>query len=203
MKILSVKFIKSSKTIEDCPVSTLPEYAFAGRSNVGKSSLINMLLGNKKIAKTSSTPGKTQLLNHFLVNDEWYLCDLPGYGYAKSSKKEKTEWGEMSKQYVLKREKLTGVFVLIDSRLPPQQNDLGFLRWIGSNNIPFVIVFTKVDKLTRSQLETNINSYKKILLEDWEELPVIFLTSSDEGKGKKELLDFIKKTNEEVKKSEI
>ncbi len=195
MKITSVTFAKSSATYEKAPETTLPEYAFAGRSNVGKSSLINMLLGNKKIAKTSATPGKTQLLNHFLINEQWYLCDLPGYGFAKSSKKDKSQWEQMVKQYILKRENLTGMFILIDSRIPPQQNDLAFLRWIGDHQVPFVIVFTKIDKLAKAKLAANINHYKKTLLEEWEELPMMFYSSSVEDHGKKEILDFIKTTN--------
>jgi GTP-binding protein len=196
MKITSVTFVKSSTTFEAAPETNLPEYAFAGRSNVGKSSLINMLLGNKKIAKTSATPGKTQLLNHFLINEQWYLCDLPGYGFAKTSKKDKSQWEQMVKKYILNRKNLTGMFVLIDSRIPPQANDLAFLRWIGGNNIPFVIVFTKVDKLSRAKLDANISAYKKTLLEEWEELPLIFYSSSIEENGKKEILEFIKSANE-------
>ena len=177
------------------PETELPEYAFAGRSNVGKSSLINMLLGNKKIAKTSATPGKTQLLNHFLINEQWYLCDLPGYGFAKSSKKDKSQWEQMVKQYILNRKNLTGMFVLIDSRIPPQQNDLAFLRWIGEKGIPFVMVFTKIDKLSKAKLNANLNFYKKTLLEEWEELPMMFYSSSVEDHGKNEILEFIKTTN--------
>jgi GTP-binding protein len=199
MKITSVTFVKSSITFEMAPETILPEYAFAGRSNVGKSSLINMLLGNKKIAKTSATPGKTQLLNHFLINEQWYLCDLPGYGFAKTSKKDKSQWEQMVKKYILNRKNLTGMFVLIDSRIPPQANDLAFLQWIGGNNVPFVIVFTKVDKLSRAKLEANINAYKKTLLEEWEELPMIFCSSSTDDIGKKEILEFIKSTNESSK----
>jgi GTP-binding protein len=199
MKITSVTFVKSSTTFEAAPETKLPEYAFAGRSNVGKSSLINMLLGNKKIAKTSATPGKTQLLNHFLINEQWYLCDLPGYGFAKTSKKDKSQWEQMVRKYILNRKNLTGMFVLIDSRIPPQQNDLAFLRWIGSNNVPFVIVFTKVDKLSRAKLDSNIAFYKKTLLEEWEELPMIFYSSSTEDVGKNEILEFIKSANESSK----
>jgi GTP-binding protein len=199
MKITSITFVKSSTTFEMAPETILPEYAFAGRSNVGKSSLINMLLGNKKIAKTSATPGKTQLLNHFLINEQWYLCDLPGYGFAKTSKKDKSQWEQMVKKYILNRKNLTGMFVLIDSRIPPQANDLAFLQWIGSNNVPFVIVFTKVDKLSRAKLEANINAYKKTLLEEWEELPMIFYSSSTDETGKEEILEFIKSTNESSK----
>ena len=199
MKILSTQFIKSSTAFEDCPKTILHEYAFAGRSNVGKSSLINMLLGDKKIAKTSSTPGKTQLINHFLINEKWYLADLPGYGFAKVSKKDKHSWELMIKTYLQKRENLTGIFVLIDSRIPPQKNDMDFLRWIGQKNIPFIIIFTKIDKLTRAKLESNISFYKKSLLEEWEELPLIFLSSSEDKTGRDEILDFIETTNKTVK----
>ncbi|MEI6815827.1 MAG: ribosome biogenesis GTP-binding protein YihA/YsxC [Bacteroidota bacterium] len=199
MKILSVKFVKSSSVVKDCPETQLPEYAFAGRSNVGKSSLINMLLGNKKLAKTSSTPGKTQLLNHFLVNEEWFLCDLPGYGYAKSSKKDIGAWDMMVREYIAKRDNLSCVCVLIDSRIPPQNNDMHFLRWLGTNGVPFIIIFTKVDKLSRTKIEANINSYKQTLLEEWEELPMIFNSSSETQNGKMEILEFIEKTNVSLK----
>jgi len=195
MLIKSAKFLISSQTHDKCPKANLPEYAFIGRSNVGKSSLINMIAGVKKLAKTSTTPGKTQLINHFLINEEWYLADLPGYGYAKISKETRAKWENMIKGYLLNRENLLTTFILVDSRIEPQQSDLEFMEWMGTNEIPFAIVFTKTDKLSRNELSRNFESYKKELNEIWEELPHTILSSSENKKGKNEILSFIEETN--------
>ena len=174
-----------------CPQDTKSEYAFIGRSNVGKSSLINMLTNNKKLAKTSATPGKTLLINHFIINKEWYLVDLPGYGFAKRSKKEQQKLEQMISGYILQREQLVNVFVLIDIRLEPQKIDLEFMEWLGQSQIPFSIIFTKADKLSTTKGKTNVEAYKKRLLEDWEELPPIFITSAENRQGKEEVLNYI------------
>ena len=181
-----------------CPKDTKPEYAFIGRSNVGKSSLINMLTNNKRLAKTSATPGKTLLINHFIINREWYLVDLPGYGYAKRSKKEVEKLDQMIRGYILQREQLVNVFVLVDIRLEPQKIDLDFIEWLGVSSVPFAIVFTKLDKLGRQAGMEAIEAYKRELLETWEELPPIFITSSEDGRGRDELLDYIEKINTEL-----
>lgn len=196
MQIKSAKFFISKPHWKDCPEPNIPEYAFIGRSNVGKSSLINMLCNNKGLAKTSSTPGKTQLINHFLINENWFLCDLPGYGYAKVSKKSRAEWGSMIKGYLENRENLMNTFVLIDSRLPPQEIDLDFMSWMGENGLPFSIVFTKADKSSQKDLSKNLKFYKAELLKTWEELPPIFVTSAGKKTGKKELLSYIGEINE-------
>lgn len=195
MQIKSTKFVISSPDILKCPEPNLPEYAFIGRSNVGKSSLINMLTANKKLAKISGTPGKTQLINHFLINDKWYLVDLPGYGFAKSSKKAREKWGLMIRKYLVKRKNLLCIFVLIDSRLSPQKADIDFINWIGINKLPFVIIFTKTDKLNKTQLTQNINLFENRLLEHWEELPQFFISSAKTKAGKENILNFIEKTN--------
>lgn len=195
MIIKSAVFIKSSPKVGDCPKSNLPEYAFIGRSNVGKSSLINMLVNKKGLALTGSTPGKTLLINHFLINDAWYLVDLPGYGFAQRGKKQREELRAMIEGYILGREALTNLFVLIDSRLEPQKIDLEFINWAGENGIPFSIVFTKADKLTKTALNTNIENYKERLKEDWETLPPIFITSSEKSIGRDELLNYINNIN--------
>jgi len=195
MQIKSTKFVISSPDIQKCPEPNLPEYAFIGRSNVGKSSLINMLTDNKKLAKISGSPGKTQLINHFLINDKWYLVDLPGYGFAKSSKKAREKWGLMIRKYLVKRKNLLCIFILIDSRLSPQKADIDFINWIGINKLPFVIIFTKTDKLNKIQLTQNINLFKNRLLENWEELPQFFISSAKTKSGKEEILNFIEKTN--------
>ena len=183
--IKSAKFVISNTDLRKCPQDGKPEYAFIGRSNVGKSSLINMLTGQKKLAMTSATPGKTLLINHFLINDEWYLVDLPGYGYAKRSKSQNEQLQHIISSYVLDREAMTLLFVLIDCRHAPQKIDLEFFSWLGENGVPFSIIFTKADKLTKTQLASNVESYKKVLLEEWEELPPVFVTSSDNGTGRK------------------
>lgn len=191
MEIKTARFIMSNSDVSKCPAADKPEYAFIGRSNVGKSSLINMITNQRKLAKTSSRPGKTQLINHFLINDEWYLVDLPGYGYAKVSKSERTRFQAYIIDYITKRENLYCLFVLIDARLEPQQIDLEFITWLGENNIPFSLVFTKADKLGKNKLASNIAYYKKELRKQWEELPPVIVTSSQTGMGKEELLDFI------------
>lgn len=195
MDIKSAEFVISSPTVEKCPQSQLPEYAFIGRSNVGKSSLINMLTGYNKLAKTSSMPGKTLLINHFLINNEWYLVDLPGYGYAKRGKKEQETLRQMITNYVLRREQMLNLFVLIDSRHEPQRIDLEFIEFLGENGIPFSLIFTKADKLSHSKLNSNIQAYLKHLRETWEELPPHFITSSESRMGREEVLAYIEQIN--------
>ena len=195
MDIKSAEFVISSPTVEKCPQSQLPEYAFIGRSNVGKSSLINMLTGYNKLAKTSSMPGKTLLINHFLINQEWYLVDLPGYGYAKRGKKEQETLRQMITNYVLRREQMLNLFVLIDSRHEPQRIDLEFIEFLGENGIPFSLIFTKADKLSHSKLNSNIQAYLKHLRETWEELPPHFITSSESRMGREEVLAYIEQIN--------
>lgn len=195
MIINTAEFKVSNTNVQKCPPPDLPEYAFIGRSNVGKSSLINMLVNKKKLAKTSGKPGKTQLINHFLVNNNWYLVDLPGYGYAKSSKTERAKWSKMIKNYILKRENLMCLFVLIDSRHEAQKIDLEFITFLGENAIPFVLVFTKSDKNSGSQLDKNLSTYKKVLKKTWEELPPIFVSSAEKKTGRDEILDFIDDVN--------
>jgi GTP-binding protein len=191
MDIKSAEFIISNTDYLKCPESKLPEYAFIGRSNVGKSSLINMLCNRKDLAMTSSKPGKTLLINHFLINNNWHLVDLPGYGYATAGKKMRDQLQNIIESYILNREQLTCLFLLIDSRLEPQKIDLEFIEWLGENGIPFAIVFTKLDKLTHAKGKSNIQFYKDKLSEQWEELPPIFLTSSEKYMGKDELLGYI------------
>ena len=199
MEIKTAEFTLSAPMVSMCPQDTKPEYAFIGRSNVGKSSLINMLTNHKKLAKTSATPGKTLLINHFIINKEWYLVDLPGYGYAKRSKKEVDKLDQMIRGYILQRQQLVNVFVLVDVRLEPQKIDLEFIEWLGMSSIPFAIVFTKGDKLTPNKARQAVEDYKKKLLETWEELPPIFLTSAEKKKGRNEVLDYIEQINEELK----
>lgn len=195
MEIKSARFVISNTDIRKCPQDGKPEYAFIGRSNVGKSSLINMLTRQNKLAMTSSTPGKTLLINHFLLNDAWYLVDLPGYGYAKRGKSQQEKLKNIISSYILYREQMTLLFVLIDSRHAPQKIDLEFIEWLGENGVPFSIIFTKADKLTRTQLLANIKSYKETLLQQWEELPPIFITSSEQSTGRSELLEYIDNIN--------
>ena len=199
MDIKTAEFSLSAPMVSMCPKDTKPEYAFIGRSNVGKSSLINMLTNNKKLAKTSSTPGKTLLINHFIINKEWYLVDLPGYGYAKRSKKEVDKLDQMIRGYILQREQLVNVFVLVDIRLEPQKIDLEFIEWLGLSSIPFAIVFTKEDKLTANKANQSVEAYKNKLLETWEELPPMFLTSAEKKQGRDEVLDYIDRINRELK----
>jgi len=195
MIIRDARFLTSNTRVELCPAPTLPEYAFIGRSNVGKSSLINMLVSRQGLAKTSSSPGKTQLINHFLINENWYLVDLPGYGYAKVSKVARAEWGRMINYYLRKRENLACVCVLIDSRHPPQAVDLAFMEQLGEEGIPFVIIFTKADKQSTAQTRELISAYLRKLSETWDELPRHFLTSAETGQGREEVLGFIDEVN--------
>ena len=199
MEIKTAEFSLSSPRVSMCPNDTKPEYAFIGRSNVGKSSLINMLCRNRKLAKTSSTPGKTLLINHFIINKEWYLVDLPGYGFAKRSKSELAKLGQMIRGYILEREQLVNVFVLIDIRLEPQPIDLEFIEWLGVSQVPFSMVFTKADKLSAQKVRTNLETYKKKMLETWEEMPPHFVTSADTQAGRDELLDYIEQINKSLK----
>jgi GTP-binding protein len=189
-------FVSSVASLDKLPKTNWPEYAFVGRSNVGKSSLINALTGMKGLAKTSSKPGKTITINHFLVDNRWYLVDLPGYGYAKRSQSERLKWLKLMHQYLDKRENLRYVFLLIDSRIPAQQNDLELINWMGEKAIPFVLVFTKADKLSENQLKANIAQYRKKLLQSWEELPLLIITSAEKKRGLDELKDFIAAENE-------
>jgi len=199
VNIVSAEFIQSNVSYDKCPEPNMPEYAFVGRSNVGKSSLINMLLERKQIAKTSQTPGKTQLINHFLINGNWYLVDLPGYGFAKISKSKRSDFSKIIKDYSEYRKNLVCLFVLVDSRHKPQKNDLLFIEWLGEKQIPFSIVFTKTDKLAKLTREKNIEEYKKVLLTDWETLPGIFITSSETSLGREDILNYIEKLNAVVK----
>ncbi len=195
MKIKKTAFLQSVTDWRQCPKSQLPEYAFIGRSNVGKSSLINMLVQNSTLAKTSSKPGKTQTINHFIVNDEWYLVDLPGYGFAHTSKETRAKWASMIDEYLQRRTNLVNLFVLIDSRLEPQNIDVEFINKLGEFGIPFSITFTKADKISGTKLNTNVNQFLDKLTETWEELPPHFITSSVTGKGREEILDFIESIN--------
>ncbi len=201
MKIYSAEFVVSNTAVDKCPKDRIPEYAFIGRSNVGKSSLINMLMERRHLAKTSSTPGKTQLINHFKINNSWYLVDLPGYGYARVSKKKKATFQKYIENYFLQRKQLVCSFVLIDCRHDPQKIDLEFMQFLGENFIPFSIIFTKADKLTPAKLEKQLNSYKTKLLEYWEELPTSFITSSSSGLGRDEFLNYIAQINKDVANS--
>ncbi|MDD4778090.1 MAG: ribosome biogenesis GTP-binding protein YihA/YsxC [Fermentimonas sp.] len=198
MIIKSAEFVVSNSDYSKCPQDGKPEYAFIGRSNVGKSSLINMLTNRKGLAMTSSTPGKTMLINHFLINEQWYLVDLPGYGYARRGKEGREKIREIIEDYVLEREQLMNLFVLVDSRHEPQMIDLEFMEWLGENGIPFSIVFTKADKLGPARLQQNIDTYKEKLLESWEELPPVFITSSEKKQGRDELLSYIGSINKSL-----
>ena len=184
MTLLRIKFICSSPSVTSCPGDGFPDFAFIGRSNVGKSSLINMLTNRRGVAKVSSTPGKTRLINHFLVDDSWYLVDLPGYGFAKISKTERNKIREMIDGYILKRQEMRCIFVLVDSRLEPQKSDVDFISWLGEKEIPFFILFTKTDKLSKTELDKNLAQYRKHLKNQWEELPLIVPTSSKNGEGR-------------------
>lgn len=198
MKIKSAEFIISNSQVSKCPQSSLPEYAFIGRSNVGKSSLINMLTNNNKLAMTSATPGKTLLINHFLINNEWYLVDLPGYGYAKRSKSQHEKLQHIINDYIIERSNLSCLFVLIDSRLSPQPIDMDFIEWLGENNIPFGIIFTKADKLNIGELKKNVQKILDRLQEQWEELPPYFISSSQKKRGREEILDYIDSINTNI-----
>ena len=200
MEIKTAEFKISSPRADMCPATNLPEYAFIGRSNVGKSSLSNMLTGRNKLAMTSSTPGKTMLINHFLINESWYLVDLPGYGYAQRGKREMDKLWNLISHYVQEREQLTCLCVLIDIRHEPQRKDLDFLTFLGENGVPFVIVFTKADKITKSRQLTNVEQYMSVLTEQWEELPPYFITSAQSRQGREELLDYIDSVNRSLVK---
>lgn len=194
MIIHSAAFVKSSPTIKECPAAVKPEFGFIGRSNVGKSSLINMLTGWSKLAKTSVHPGKTRTINHFIVNDSWFLVDLPGYGYAKVPANTREKWIKATSQYILKRENLVSLFVLLDTRHKPQKSDLDFMEFLGVNSIAFARVFTKSDKLSKAALEASVNQYDQEMLKNWESLPVSFITSSVKGNGREEILSYIEES---------
>ena len=196
MLINSARFVVSNSDAKKCPDHDMHEYAFIGRSNVGKSSLINMLTGRKALAMTSSTPGKTMLINHFLVNDSWYIVDLPGYGYAQRNKSARDGLKKIIENYILTRRQMTNLFVLIDSRLAPQKIDIEFINWLGEHEVPFSLVFTKTDKLSKSAAARNVEAYCKYLLQSWHELPPFFVTSSETGLGREQLLDCISQLNE-------
>lgn len=198
MEIKSARFVISNTDVRKCPESDLPEYAFIGRSNVGKSSLINMLTNQKGLAMTSQTPGKTLLINHFLINDEWYLVDLPGYGYAQRGQEARERLRRIIESYALYREQLTCLFVLLDCRHAPQKIDLEFMEWLGENGIPFAIIFTKIDKISKGRLAENIKVYQEKLMETWEELPPILTSSSEKKEGREEILGFIESVNKSL-----
>lgn len=198
MNIKSAEYVISNSRVDMCPHDTKPEYAFIGRSNVGKSSLINMITGRKSLAKTSATPGKTLLINHFCINDEWYLVDLPGYGFAKRSKKEVEKLYNLISKYVIERQQLTNLFVLIDSRLTPQRIDLDFIDFLGENGVPFAIIFTKSDKITNNELKKNVQLFVNTLSKQWEELPPYFVSSSATGNGRNAILDYIDSINKSL-----
>lgn len=193
--ITSAEFVISNTDVRKCPNDSKPEYAFIGRSNVGKSSLINTLTQKSGLAKTSSKPGKTLCINHFLVNSEWYIVDLPGYGYAKCSKETRDRIRKIIEGYILNRESMTLLFVLIDSRHEPQKTDTDFMQWLGENGVPFSIIFTKADKMGKTKLESNIALYRRKMLQQWEELPPMFVTSSEDKRGREELLEYISQIN--------
>ena len=198
MEITSAEFVISNTDVKKCPAGIFPEYAFIGRSNVGKSSLINMLTSRKGLAMTSSTPGKTMLINHFLINKNWYLVDLPGYGYARRGQKGKDQIRTIIEDYILEREQMTNLFVLIDSRLEPQKIDLEFMEWLGENGIPFSIIFTKADKLKGGRLKMNINAYLRELGKQWEELPPNLVSSSEDRTGRMDILNYIENINKDL-----
>ena len=198
MHIKSAKFVISNTEVRKCPEDNLPEYAFIGRSNVGKSSLINMLTNHKGLAMTSATPGKTLLINHFLINEEWYLVDLPGYGFAQRGMAQREQLRQIIENYILEREQLVCLFVLIDCRHPAQKIDLEFMEWLGENDVPFTIIFTKTDKIGRGRLKENIKAYQEAMLGTWEELPPMLCSSSENKEGREEILDFIEEINKSL-----
>lgn len=203
MQIKTAEFVKSSQKWQECPEPKIPEYAFIGRSNVGKSSLINAMMNHKDLAKTSQTPGKTQLINHFLVNESWYLTDLPGYGYAKVSKSLRKDFEKLITNYILNRKNLVNLFVLVDIRHKPQKIDLEFMQWCGESGVPFSIVFTKADKLKPGAAEKNVEVYKNELLQSWEELPDLYITSAEKKEGGDLILNYIQKTNDFLEKNKV
>ena len=198
MHIKSAKFVISNTDVRKCPEGNLPEYAFIGRSNVGKSSLINMLTNHKGLAMTSATPGKTLLINHFLINEEWYLVDLPGYGFAQRGMAQREQLRQIIESYILGREQLVCIFVLIDCRHPAQKIDLEFMEWLGENGVPFTIIFTKTDKIGRGRLKENIKAYQEAMLGTWEELPPMMCSSSENKEGREEILDYIEEINKSL-----
>lgn len=198
MDIKTAEFVISNTDVKKCPQGTFPEYAFIGRSNVGKSSLINMLTSRKGLAMTSATPGKTMLINHFLINESWYIVDLPGYGYARRGMKGQEQIRKIIEDYILEREQMTNLFLLIDSRLEPQKIDIEFMEWLGENGIPFSIVFTKADKLKGGKLNSNIQMYIRELRRQWEEIPPYFISSSENKQGRNEILGYIESINKEL-----
>lgn len=195
MEIKEARFVVSNTDVNKCPPPNKPEYAFIGRSNVGKSSLINRITNKKTLAKISGKPGKTRLINHYLINEEWYLVDLPGYGYAEVPKKERLKWEQFLKRYIVQRENLYCLFVLIDSRHEPQKPDLEFMEWLGISEIPFTIIFTKIDKLRQEDLKSNLENYEKKMFETWETMPGYYVSSAETGDGTNEILDFIESLN--------
>ncbi len=199
MAIRKAEFVCSSQFVSQCPTGNKNEYAFIGRSNVGKSSFINSLTNHSSLAKVSGTPGKTQLINHFIINDEWYLVDLPGYGYARVGDSKREKFAKIIKSYMLEREELTSVFVLVDCRHEPQSKDLEFIRFLAENGVPFSLIFTKADKLSQTQLKISIDRYLEILSEEWEVLPPYFVTSSKNGVGREEVIAYIERCNKEIK----
>ncbi|WP_312321916.1 ribosome biogenesis GTP-binding protein YihA/YsxC [Soonwooa sp.] len=203
MLIKTAEFVKSSGKWQECPDATIPEYAFIGRSNVGKSSLINAMMNHKDLAKTSQTPGKTQLINHFLINEEWYLTDLPGYGYARVSKSTRKDFEKLITNYILNRKNLVNLFVLVDVRHTPQKIDLEFMQWCGESGIPFSIVFTKADKLKPGGAQRNVDTYETELLKTWEEAPQMYITSAEKKQGGEEILKYIEQTNQYLQKNKI
>ncbi|MGM9847123.1 MAG: ribosome biogenesis GTP-binding protein YihA/YsxC [Muribaculaceae bacterium] len=202
MEITKAVFVVSNSDVKKCPSEQRHEYAFIGRSNVGKSSLINMLTGVSNLAKTSATPGKTLLINHFLINDEWFLVDLPGYGYAQRSRESREEIYRIIQQYIAEREQLTSLFVLVDIRIKPQKIDLEFINWLGENGVPFSIIFTKADKISKTAAARAMEDYRRELLKTWEEVPQFFCTSSAKGTGKEEILDYIENINKNLLQAE-
>lgn len=201
MEIKSAEFVISNTDVRKCPDGMLPEYAFIGRSNVGKSSLINMLTVRKRLAMTSQKPGKTQLINHFLINNQWYLVDLPGYGYARRGKKNREDLKRIIESYILEREQLTCLFVLLDCRHEPQKIDLEFMEWLGESGVPFAIIFTKTDKISKGRLQENLDVYREKMLETWEELPPVMTSSSEKKEGREEILDYIDEINRQLQES--
>lgn len=199
MEIKSAEFVISNTDVQKCPDGTRPEYAFIGRSNVGKSSLINMLTARKRLAMTSQKPGKTQLINHFIINDDWYLVDLPGYGYAQRGKENRENLRRIIESYILRRPQLTCLFVLLDSRHAPQKIDLEFMEWLGENEVPFAIIFTKTDKIGKGRLQENLDTYRQKMLETWEELPPILTSSSENRDGREEILHYIDEINRQTR----
>jgi GTP-binding protein len=195
MEIKEARFVVSNTDVKKCPAPDKPEYAFIGRSNVGKSSLINRITNKKALAKISGKPGKTRLINHYLINDEWYLVDLPGYGYAEVPKKERLKWEQFLKRYILQRENLYCLFVLVDSRHEPQKPDLDFMEWLGISQIPFTIIFTKIDKLKPAELQAHLKNYEEKMFETWETMPGYYVSSAETGDGTNEILDFIETLN--------